>query len=98
VTPLCQRGRRRFEPGLLLQLASRSHRASGMRPGGPEQAPFARVVEVARHIHRLPEATPNYVNTSGRSGIHIMVPLHEQADHAAARSLAEVLAPVVRLG
>jgi bifunctional non-homologous end joining protein LigD len=63
----------------------------------PKEAPFTRVVEIARHIHRLLEAlsTPHYVKTSGQSGIHIMVPLHGQVDHDAARSLAEVLARVV---
>ncbi|TPV92782.1 MAG: DNA ligase D [Myxococcales bacterium FL481] len=63
----------------------------------PKQAPFPQVVHVARHVHRLLSAldTPHAIKTSGRSGLHILVPLDGGLDHHQARSLAEILARTV---
>ena len=63
----------------------------------PKAAPFADVVTIARHIHRLLDGlgTPHYVKTSGQDGLHVLVPTAGQLDHDHARSLAEVLARVV---
>lgn len=63
----------------------------------PKRAPFAQVVFVARHIHRLLDAldTPHAIKTSGRSGVHVLVPLGGRLDHDQARALAEVLARTV---
>ena len=63
----------------------------------PKEAPFADVVEVARHVHRLLEAcgAPHGVKTSGQDGLHVLLPLGGQLDHEESRRLAEVLARVV---
>ncbi len=63
----------------------------------PKGAPFVDVITVARHIHRLLDelGTPNYAKTSGQDGLHVMVPLGAQLDHADAKALGEVLARVV---
>jgi bifunctional non-homologous end joining protein LigD len=63
----------------------------------PKEAPFAHVVEVARALHRLLDScgTPNFAKTSGQDGLHVLVPLGGQLDHAEARRLAEVVARVV---
>ena len=63
----------------------------------PKSAPFADVVTVARHIHKLLDSlgAPNVVKTSGQAGLHVLVPIGGLLDHDDARSLAEVLARVV---
>jgi bifunctional non-homologous end joining protein LigD len=63
----------------------------------PKAAPFADVVTVARHIHRLLDelAVQSYVKTSGQAGLHVLVPLGGRLGHDDARALAEVLARVV---
>jgi bifunctional non-homologous end joining protein LigD len=63
----------------------------------PKDAPFARVVEIARHLHRLLDdlGAPHFVKTSGQDGLHILVPLGGALNHAQARLLAEVLARIV---
>ena len=63
----------------------------------PKQAPFARVVRVARHIHRLLAdlGAAHFVKTSGQDGLHVLLPLAGCLDHAEARSLGEVLARAV---
>lgn len=63
----------------------------------PKQAPLRSVVEVARHLHRLLAelAAPHFVKTSGQDGLHVMLPLGGQLDHAHAKGLAEVLARTV---
>jgi bifunctional non-homologous end joining protein LigD len=63
----------------------------------PKEAPFARVVEVARHAHQLLEelAAPHFVKTSGQDGLHVLLPLAARLDHGPARSVAEALARTV---
>jgi bifunctional non-homologous end joining protein LigD len=60
-------------------------------------APFNDVIAVARAIHRLCEdiGLPNYVKTSGSSGLHVMIPLGGQLDYDGSRALAQLLAKLV---
>ena len=69
------------------------HRADGEEV----YAPFDHVIEVARAIHRLCDAIglPNYVKTSGSSGMHVMIPLGGQLDYEQSRALAQLLAKLV---
>ncbi len=62
----------------------------------PKGAPFSDVVKVARALHELCDRLdlPNFVKTSGSSGLHVMVPLGRQCTHEQARSLGELLARV----
>jgi bifunctional non-homologous end joining protein LigD len=62
----------------------------------PKGAPFARVVEVARHLHALLTelGAAHFVKTSGQDGLHVLIPLGARLGHADARALAEVLARV----
>jgi bifunctional non-homologous end joining protein LigD len=63
----------------------------------PKQAPFSRVVTIARHIHALLRDldVDHYVKTSGQSGLHVLLPVAGQLDHEQNRALAEVLARTV---
>jgi bifunctional non-homologous end joining protein LigD len=63
----------------------------------PKQAPFARVVRIARHLHRLLEAqgAAPFVKTSGQDGLHVMLPLAGVYTHDEARALAEAIARTV---
>jgi bifunctional non-homologous end joining protein LigD len=63
----------------------------------PKQAPFAHVVEIARHIHGLLESldTAHFIKTSGQAGLHVLLPLAGVLDHTDAVRLADVLARVV---
>ncbi len=62
----------------------------------PKDAPFADVVTLARGIGALCDelGLPHYVKTTGKSGLHVLVPLGGQLDHGASRQLAELLARV----
>src|SRR5205085_2015938 len=62
------------------------------------QATFADVVTVARHLHaRLQgERVPAFVKTSGKTGLHVLVPWQESGDFEAARAWArQVAEPVI---
>ncbi len=63
----------------------------------PKDAPFAHVVEVARHLHaRLGEfEAAHFVKTSGQDGLHVMLPLAGALDHRGAKQLGEALARLV---
>lgn len=63
----------------------------------PKGAPFSDVVKVARAIHRLCDEVhlPNYVKTSGATGLHVIIPLGARYTHEQSRSLAELLANCV---
>jgi bifunctional non-homologous end joining protein LigD len=63
----------------------------------PKEAPFSDVVRVARHVHGLLGGlgAAHFVKTSGKSGLHVLVPLGGRLDHDQSRALAEVLARVV---
>jgi bifunctional non-homologous end joining protein LigD len=60
----------------------------------PKGAPFADVVEVARALHEILETIelPNYVKTSGSTGLHILVPLGAAYGYEEARTFARLLA------
>ena len=63
----------------------------------PHGAPFADVVAIARNLHRLCGriGLPNYVKSSGSTGLHIVIPLGAQYTYEQSRTLAELLARVV---
>ena len=63
----------------------------------PKGAPFENVVRIARLLHEVCEdiELPNYVKTSGSTGLHIMVPLGRAFDYEQSRTLGELLARVV---
>ncbi|HEX2168016.1 MAG TPA: DNA ligase D [Longimicrobiales bacterium] len=60
----------------------------------PKDAPFEHVIQVAQAVHRLCEriGLPNYVKTTGSSGLHVLVPLGRQCTHEQAKLLGELLA------
>jgi bifunctional non-homologous end joining protein LigD len=60
----------------------------------PKGAPFEHVIQVAQAVHRLCEriGLPNYVKTSGSSGLHVLIPLGRQCTHDQAKLLGELLA------
>jgi bifunctional non-homologous end joining protein LigD len=63
----------------------------------PKEATFADVVAVARTLHRICEEVelPNYVKTTGKTGLHIMIPLGRQLTYEQCRTLGELLARLV---
>ena len=63
----------------------------------PKDAPFSDVIRVAQAMHALCEdiGLPNFVKTSGSSGLHVMVPLGRQCRFDEARSLGELLARLI---
>jgi bifunctional non-homologous end joining protein LigD len=63
----------------------------------PKDAPFSDVIRTARALHRLCEAVglPNFVKTTGKTGLHILIPLGRQCTYAQSRMLGELLARVV---
>jgi bifunctional non-homologous end joining protein LigD len=63
----------------------------------PKEAPFSDVVRVAQIAHQLCEeiGLPNFVKTSGSSGLHVLIPLGGQCRYEEARSLGELLARVI---
>ena len=63
----------------------------------PKDAPFSDVIRTAQVLHRLCEAVdlPNFVKTTGKTGLHIMIPLGRQYTYAQSRMLGELLARVV---
>jgi bifunctional non-homologous end joining protein LigD len=63
----------------------------------PKEAPFSDVIRCAQVLHRICESVglPNYVKTTGKTGLHIMVPLGRQMTYAQSRTLGELLARLV---
>jgi bifunctional non-homologous end joining protein LigD len=63
----------------------------------PKGAPFTDVVRVAQTTHALCDelGLPNFVKTSGSSGLHVMIPLGCQCRHDETRSLGELLARLI---
>jgi bifunctional non-homologous end joining protein LigD len=63
----------------------------------PKEAPFSDVIRCAQVLHRICESVglPNYVKTTGKSGLHIMVPLGRQCTYEQSRMLGELLARCV---
>ena len=60
----------------------------------PKEAPFSDVIRCAQVLHRICEqiGLPNYVKTTGKTGLHIMVPLGAQCTYEQSRTLGELLA------
>jgi bifunctional non-homologous end joining protein LigD len=63
----------------------------------PKEAPFSDVIRCAQVLHRVCEsaALPNYVKTTGKTGLHVMLPLGRQCTYEQSRLLGELLARVV---
>jgi bifunctional non-homologous end joining protein LigD len=63
----------------------------------PKDAPFTDVIRTARALHALCESVslPNFVKTTGKTGLHILIPLGRQCTYAQSRMLGELLARVV---
>jgi bifunctional non-homologous end joining protein LigD len=60
----------------------------------PKEAPFSDVIRCAQVLHRICESVglPNYVKTTGKTGLHIMLPLGRQCTYEQSRILGELLA------
>ncbi|HWO25141.1 MAG TPA: DNA ligase D [Kofleriaceae bacterium] len=63
----------------------------------PKNAPREHVVPLALAIHELCEAAglPNYVKTSGQSGLHVLIPLAGQCTFDQARTLAYLIGAII---
>jgi bifunctional non-homologous end joining protein LigD len=63
----------------------------------PKEAPFTDVVRTALALRRVCEAIgmPSYVKTTGKTGLHVLLPLGRQCTYAQSRMLGELLARVV---
>ena len=63
----------------------------------PKEAPFKDVIRTAQVLHRLCETIglPNFVKTTGKTGLHILLPLGRQCTYAQSRTLGELLARCV---
>ena len=63
----------------------------------PKEAPFSDVIRCAQVLHRLCEqiGLPHYVKTTGKTGLHIMVPLARLCTYEQSRTLGELLARVM---
>jgi bifunctional non-homologous end joining protein LigD len=63
----------------------------------PKDAPFSDVIRTALVLHRLCDSVqlPNYVKTTGKTGLHILIPLGRQCTYEQSRTLGELLARLV---
>ena len=63
----------------------------------PKEAPFNQVVEVARAVRATCKeiGLPCYAKTSGKTGMHILVPLGRRFSHQQSKMLGELIANVV---
>jgi bifunctional non-homologous end joining protein LigD len=63
----------------------------------PKEAPFSDVVRTAIALRALCETIglPSYIKTTGKTGLHILLPLGRQCTYAQSRTLGELLARVV---
>jgi bifunctional non-homologous end joining protein LigD len=63
----------------------------------PKEAPFSDVIRTALVLRQLCESIglPSYVKTTGKTGLHILLPLARQVTYAQCRTLGELLARVV---
>ena len=63
----------------------------------PKEAPFKHVVTIAKHIHGMCEdiGLPNFIKTTGSSGLHVLIPLGAQYPYEQCRNLAHLIATVV---
>lgn len=63
----------------------------------PKEAPFKDVIESAQVLHKICQdiGLPDYVKTTGKSGLHILLPLGQQLTYEQTRTLGELLARLV---
>jgi bifunctional non-homologous end joining protein LigD len=63
----------------------------------PKEAPFSDVIEAAQVLHGICQeiGLPDYVKTTGKSGLHILLPLAQQLTYEQTRTLGELLARLV---
>jgi bifunctional non-homologous end joining protein LigD len=63
----------------------------------PKEAPFSDVVRCAQAVHELCEriGLPSYVKTTGKTGLHILLPLGRQCTYEQSRTLGELLSRIV---
>ena len=63
----------------------------------PKEAPFSDVIRCAQALHKLCQSVelPHHVKTTGKTGLHILIPLARQFTYAQSRALGELLARVV---
>ena len=63
----------------------------------PKEAPFSDVIRCAQVLHRICEAVelPHFVKTTGKTGLHIMLPLGRQCTYEQSRMVGELLARCV---
>jgi bifunctional non-homologous end joining protein LigD len=63
----------------------------------PKEAPFTDVIRTAQALHRLCDAVglPSFVKTTGKTGLHVLIPLGRQCTYAQSRTLGELLARFV---
>jgi bifunctional non-homologous end joining protein LigD len=62
----------------------------------PKEAPFSDVIKCAVVFRALTDVIglPSYIKTTGKTGLHIMIPLGRQLTYAQCRTLGELLARV----
>ena len=63
----------------------------------PKEAPFSDVIRSALVLRRICESAgmPSYVKTTGKTGLHILLPLGRQCTYEQSRMLGELLARLV---
>jgi bifunctional non-homologous end joining protein LigD len=63
----------------------------------PKEASFSDVVKVALVLHELCEEVglPNYVKTSGSTGIHVLVPMNRRLTYEQSRAFGQLISQVV---
>jgi bifunctional non-homologous end joining protein LigD len=63
----------------------------------PKEAPFSDVIRSAQVLRRLCESVgiPSHVKTTGKTGLHVLLPLARQCTYAQSRTLGELLARMV---
>ncbi|MBV6520391.1 MAG: Multifunctional non-homologous end joining protein LigD [Gemmatimonadaceae bacterium] len=63
----------------------------------PKEAPFSDVVRCATVLHWICEdvGLPNYVKTTGKTGLHVLIPLARQCTYEQSRTFGELLARLV---
>jgi bifunctional non-homologous end joining protein LigD len=63
----------------------------------PKEAPFSDVIRVAQVLHRICDEAglPNYVKTTGKTGLHVLLPLGRQFTYEQSRTIGELLARLV---
>ncbi len=63
----------------------------------PKEAPFSDVITIAKALHQICEdaGLPVFIKTTGKSGLHVMIPLGGQCTWEETKNLGELLARLV---